>query len=853
MHSEEDGIITIAWVATTAIDFSANDLFDINFQFNSGFSEIEILTCKMKNALGQTYNLTYSQGSIAANNLPQIKLLSPNGGEYFEVTGPQQLITWTSVYIGLIDISYTTDNGTNWNAIDDNIDALEGKYLWTIPTISSTTVKVKVTEFPDSTVFDESDNNFRIDSDQSIDLASPNGGEVLKIGGAKVINWTSKNVDNVLIEYSSNSGGTWNTIIASTLASVEFYIWDIPNDASVNCLVKVSNADNPAISDVSVGVFEITASPVSITISHEVNSFPLPLPIPYNPTLADILTEVPLNSGWLTAVTSLQIKISYDKEAIDLYVGDNYIDNTSILYQVGNFIPSYDDTSLTLFWSSNLPFDLQGQLFLIRAVYSDGTDIIVDPNSIFSELKFISAVVKDVRGNTIDLDLTNGSISKTPLPAVKLLQPLGGEVLSINTAPYLIKFSSVNTANVGIDFTADGGTSWSQISAGVSASSGEYSWDYSAYSNSNNCAIFVGSGAAPSMTTTLSGDVSGIFEISNTKVLDLLSPDGGEVLQFGKIKNISWYSQNIDNISIDFSSDNGVTWENIIPDAPAVGGIYAWRVPDSISTECLIEISDGAVSDISQAVFTIGNNIAVVRLSRIGDLVYVPPIGGILQNPLSIYVDFENLNSITYMALQFSFDKNVYLPNLTNANTLKAIPLSTLAQNGDFIASVNDTTISIMWTSQTPVDLHGTLIRVDGEYYGGSTDLRLLTAQFFDLSGLSMNINLMDGRLSDATVGVDGNEEITPEKYFISQNYPNPFNPSTVIKYGIPEGSKVSLMVYNTIGQRVATLVDEFKSAGVHNVTWNAGNLANGVYFYRIVIDGSEQGFVETKKLLLLK
>ncbi|HXX65023.1 MAG TPA: FlgD immunoglobulin-like domain containing protein, partial [Bacteroidota bacterium] len=88
--------------------------------------------------------------------------------------------------------------------------------------------------------------------------------------------------------------------------------------------------------------------------------------------------------------------------------------------------------------------------------------------------------------------------------------------------------------------------------------------------------------------------------------------------------------------------------------------------------------------------------------------------------------------------------------------------------------------------------------------------------------------------------------------------YPNPFNPTTQIRFSLPNVSTVSLVVYNILGQRIATLASGLAAAGEHVVTWNGRDQAgravsSGVYFYRLQATGSEGTFTNIKKMLLLK
>jgi hypothetical protein len=104
-------------------------------------------------------------------------------------------------------------------------------------------------------------------------------------------------------------------------------------------------------------------------------------------------------------------------------------------------------------------------------------------------------------------------------------------------------------------------------------------------------------------------------------------------------------------------------------------------------------------------------------------------------------------------------------------------------------------------------------------------------------------------------VSVDENGEATlPTRFALAQNYPNPFNPVTTMEYSVPFRSHVTIEVFDILGRNIVTLVDEIKSAGEYQATWD-GNDANnqkvstGIYLYRL----QAGDFIETKKMLLLK
>ncbi|MFN3561880.1 MAG: T9SS type A sorting domain-containing protein, partial [Chloroherpetonaceae bacterium] len=88
-----------------------------------------------------------------------------------------------------------------------------------------------------------------------------------------------------------------------------------------------------------------------------------------------------------------------------------------------------------------------------------------------------------------------------------------------------------------------------------------------------------------------------------------------------------------------------------------------------------------------------------------------------------------------------------------------------------------------------------------------------------------------------------------PFDYALDQNYPNPFNPVTTIQFSLAKTGKVTLEIFNILGQKVGTLVDGTLAAGAYRYQWNATGMASGVYFYRL----RSNEFVATKKMLLVK
>ncbi|RPI15118.1 MAG: T9SS C-terminal target domain-containing protein [Ignavibacteriae bacterium] len=103
--------------------------------------------------------------------------------------------------------------------------------------------------------------------------------------------------------------------------------------------------------------------------------------------------------------------------------------------------------------------------------------------------------------------------------------------------------------------------------------------------------------------------------------------------------------------------------------------------------------------------------------------------------------------------------------------------------------------------------------------------------------------------------GIERDFSSIPTKYTLIQNYPNPFNPSTTFVFDLPSSSDVSLTIYDITGREVSRLMDKKLNAGRYKISWDASELASGIYFYRLEARSanSGSGYIETKKLVLMK
>ncbi len=215
--------------------------------------------------------------------------------------------------------------------------------------------------------------------------------------------------------------------------------------------------------------------------------------------------------------------------------------------------------------------------------------------------------------------------------------------------------------------------------------------------------------------------------------------------------------------------------------------------------------------------------------------------------------------------------KAVEFPNLSYLNnkyfinkifTDKSVqPLSVLINykidNGNYQSALMSYDGNLYYSFEIPQLSDGSVVNFYITYQNATQNLR---------QPEQGDYNFSYGNLITRYNVTDVEDEPIPISFKLYQNYPNPFNPTTIISYQLPVAGKVSLKVFDILGREVATLVDEFKQAGVFNSEFsvhqtNSGQVLNsqlssGVYFYSLRVSSSTnsgQEFHETKKMVLLK
>ncbi len=489
---------------------------------------------------------------------PEIKLIKPNGGEYW-TAGIVDTIKWESIGVENVTIMVSANNGITWDKVVEKTPS-NGKYVTSFTTPSNQ-YKIRIFDYENGSPIDESDGTFTVLPEPKITVVTPNGNEEWYAGSSDNIKWVSTNIEYVKIEYTTNNGAVWNTIVSRT-ESDGVYSWNpIPNVSSLLCKVRISDADDGMPSDISDGVFTIISKGNQL-----------------------IKVTSPNGGEKLTAGSSYSIKW----EAAG-------INEVKIEYTTNNGIS----------WNT-----------IVNSTQSTGFyNWSVIPNTASTNCKVRISDATDGYPS----DESDNFFAIEPEPSIKVLEPNGGESWHYGT-PEEIRWTSENVKNVRIEYTTDGGGSWTTIVNNL-PSIGSYRWENIPNVNSSQCRIKI-SDADDGVPYDISDNN---FQISNQiiQTLRIISPNGGERWQAGTSKNITWDSKGITFVNIEYTINNGITWIPIAQNIPSSGS-FEWNpIPSVNSTQCKIRVSDALDNDPSDE----SNGTFIIQPSQSIEVLY--PYSGV--------------------------------------------------------------------------------------------------------------------------------------------------------------------------------------------------------------------------------
>lgn len=790
-----------------------------------------------------------------------LSLLSPTDAVYFQ-SGSKAAIVWSASGLTKVDIEYKIGETGSWIKIAQALDAGAKTFKWLIPEINSDYVKVRVIE-SGGQFYSESNSYFRIGSDWEFgspyakddntvlllhfdnDIADDAAGAICSSTGKEKMFPLSgiTGLGNSIRFDNTEQTPTYISFPSSNLLrlpgswTIDFWFYISSWDKSFN------NWPVPFIKDNSGGAsnyfLEIPASEKRFKFGFRGNTGDVVFYSDQNIVSSGAWYHIALVNDYSGKKLKLILHNS-NKEKIyesslsypsgttiqtgdgelrigDGFAGDNQFDGLIDEFRISNIAREFRSLLLSslnggekllageqfnITWSSR-------DIFKIKLEYTtnNGTTWTQFANNVNAKPGSYNWIVPSVTSANCKLRISdqadpnyffisNGTFSITQLPSITLTQPNGGENWPVESNQN-ITWSSINVDAVKLEYTTDDGANWILITDSTSALL-NYSWKIP-NTPSNQCKVKISSLSDPSLN-----DISNnTFKISGPAFVNLIKPNGGERLYSGSQYEITWHGQEISNVRIKYSTDNGAAWI-LVTTANAATEKYLWTIPNIFSRSCRVQISSTTIAgavDESDAVFTISPVPSILITSPNGGEKYIQ---GTTQQITwsSNYVDSIKIEYCTNGGADWKIISEGIPADSGKINWI--IPAQTSNNCFVKITDAADTSIS-------------------------------------DISNANFTIDI----LSDADRWNSG----IPDKFELYQNYPNPFNPATRIRYAVPATSFIRLSVYDLLGNEIKILANEVKNAGYYEIDLHVNNLGAGIYFLKI-----EAGnYSSIKKMLLLK
>lgn len=342
---------------------------------------------------------------------------------------------------------------------------------------------------------------------------------------------------------------------------------------------------------------------------------------------------------------------------------------------------------------------------------------------------------------------------------------------------------------------------------------------------SGGISLSKGFGPQPRTIMRNSAEVAPCMYISQRE-LYVGFPNGGETFRTGNNTQIYWGNSLTGNVNIELSLNNGSSWQAIQNNVPAADRVLNWVIPYiSSTTQAKLRIlssSNPSIGDTCDNVFKI-----ILNLNSFSPV----------SPPSFTRVDVSPNNTQTQ---KFSWTSAGSNPIINYKFKIKKVAT---ALEYTYVSD-NNGSDTVLTLRKSQLDSLALVLGTSGD----SVRCTWRVVSFNGIDSLSTSIsNLIT--LVRTSVGINLISTAVPDKFSLGNNYPNPFNPETTIKFDIAKNTNAKLILYDSKGSEISTLVNEKLSPGNYEYKFYANNLPSGVYFYRLLT----ADFTETKRMILLK
>ncbi|HEX2869111.1 MAG TPA: Ser-Thr-rich GPI-anchored membrane family protein [Ignavibacteriales bacterium] len=526
--------------------------------------------------------------------------------------------TTNSYGSGLIDASPNSVSGMSQTSVSASISGLQQgvTYHYRVMAVNSA-----------GTVYGN-DRTFTTDA-ASVTLTSPSGGERWRSGSTHSIVWTSRNVTDLILEYSADSGQTWSSINNGNPVSASggTYSWRVPDGLPTEYTIRISDALHSAISSVS-GSFSVYSQPEALTnpasditansviLNGSVNpnnslttvtfeygttaSYGSTLTAQQSPLSGTTRQEVSIPAAGLQPATTYHFRLKAQNEAGIVY-GDDMtfrLDSINLALsspKAGDEWLAGSDQNIT--WQSRnvntliILYSLDGGNSWItiteNAPAQTGSYSWKAPDSLSSLYR-----IRIIDAQNVSIRSTSGAFSVYSFPSALTTAPSN---ISFNSA-VIRGIASAGNSSAAVTFEYGTSTLYGQtVPSQQDPVSGTKQVNVSAELTGLLPATtyHYRTSARNAAGTVFGGDVT--FTTDSIKI-SLTSPAGGEMWKAGSAQDITWSFKNLDSLKIEYSTSDSSGWTTLASSVAANSGKYQWTVPNTLSSTYRVRISSSTDS-----------------------------------------------------------------------------------------------------------------------------------------------------------------------------------------------------------------------------------------------------------------